>query len=234
MLRQVFGQAVIGDDPAILRKIMERDINLASCDFPLSADGQRYLDALDLEQSFDGLDFDRASGGYALNVKTLFSTEYHQGGGFSADVSRLPDLPGRESFVRDLARAAALFCQSTVTSDITCQLYINHPKETSLWHRDNKTDKRGFITLAGDRGTFWRPNSTVENWQGEIVNGERVNNYGWFGKDHMDQAQQMGIGKLSIWKGDEHERPLIHAEATGQVAQKPRMNFVMQGKPRDR
>lgn len=143
---------------------------------------------------------------------------------------RFPQTPGIDHFAADVLQALKVFTETTNSQKVSSLFIAKYPIPGAVWHRDNDTDMRGLITFTGP-GTLWRPNDTVPeaDWLQDQKDerGFPMNSFGLLGRDFMAHAQQVETASMSIWKGDRHARPLIHAEPTDSVVGRKDIRLVM-------
>lgn len=249
----LFNHVSAGNGTAHMADLNQPAINLVIARDFITSTTQDYLSGIDLRQHFAS-DWLAAGATPAIGclkncgacrlfrdpgdtmvdiIPAIFETTDPRGPETTAMVrtalSKFPAHEGFESLVNDTAHALRTFAAVTGAGRVASYFMAKYTVPGALWHRDNMTDKRGLITLTGP-GTFWRPNGTVpaQDWLQDEHDerGMPMNNFGLFGQDFMTQAQQVGAGSLTIWKGDHHARPLIHSEPTRAVAG-PALRLVM-------
>jgi hypothetical protein len=232
-----FGQAAIGDDADVLGQILVPQFNLAvwrGAGENLSRSA--YMQSLDLDSlgQANPLRDNYFKSLFSLPVSSSPSQRLAMIAALTANL-RTADFPAEapsginqphDDFTRrDLASAlydltthfaASIGKRSRVT------LLIFYPDGNHFWHSDGGP-ARGIITLRGNKGTIWRPDSSLVG---------QTCSYGTYWGDvepeKQDFIQSIEPGDMAIFKCKNHKNPLVHATPE---SNEPRLVAIMGPSP---
>lgn len=211
MIGAIFNHIVKSDNPDVLKRIREQDLNGVVYESTHSSRLQNYLKSLTSE-----------------NVKLLPKEAYsYQFAVFDEDydfqksdnnqnrITQLlsdvfPKNEGFEEFCKDVKNTIDNFCEATGHKGASFTLYFSKPAESGVWHQDARNggtlDVRGFKAYISD-GALIRDNKTIKSWDPNLKSFGRVTAT----QLSNGTASQLTEGDFGIWKGNKHEKPLVHA-----------------------
>ena len=226
---------MIGDSSDALPHIQREEINVVACPLPMAAVALSYVDGLELtwDGGFMSALRERHPDLQSFNAIVLATTffgsdETPRPEAVHAKLNLLPDAPGKRELAEGLVATARLYAaQAAGPERLEIQLKVKYPNANGTWHADNGLDKRCFATLnLAACGTYGRPNQTILDWESRI--DEYDNDFGAFGKEHMEEAFVIPPRYMAIWKGWLHRRPFIHSEVTSDYSTTPRLVLMVQ------
>lgn len=213
-MKRLFDHVVQSSDPKDLSEIRaDESVNLVIYNPATDPVVRDYVTQLDLEDLFAALS-DSQNDPRFVNLGQMFMPRNDGAGDQSPAMEyimdHLPEGPGRTGFINQLEHYVRAFNDAAGYDEVIASLDIVKPGK-AYWHRDVNTDLRGLVTFTG-AGTLWVSNETVADKHPPSFSGS-ANFYGLpYNGDLMDQARQMENHTMAIWKGDQHQKPLIHSE----------------------
>lgn len=221
MLQEHFKQAANGHFAGVLEKIRVPEINLSVWQNPLSAESKTYLANLQLKKIGGS---SRYLDGYFKILGRVFRvSENRLAASVDKLLNKLPEREGKDALRADVGKLFQAFTGALQKKSAGFSLLIFKPAADGggFWHTD-AGKHRGIITLRGNRGTLWAPETARLQKEDESgIYWSKVN------LEKQKFIQEILPQDFAIFKCRPSRNPLRHATPPPSICREYRLALIM-------